>query len=149
MSLNARKAARLESGLNVMARKVLDAVPIAEVWNLHQITQEVNRHGRNVDPKVVQGCLRTLTDAGLIKETMRDKAWIKHEIRVPEETPDMPAPNTDFPTDFAAELRSLANKIDDQGLRNLEEVDKLKAENEQLRQELAKFNALRALLKDM
>lgn len=67
--MNASKLARVESGLNTMARKVLEAVPKKEVWTKSQIARELHRSGSSSAGRdVVDGCLNTLKESGLIRE---------------------------------------------------------------------------------
>ncbi|WP_155947209.1 hypothetical protein [Pseudacidovorax intermedius] len=66
--MNANKLARIESGLNTMASKVLDAVPIQQAWSKAQIASELHRTGCGASRDVVDGCLGTLKDRGAIKE---------------------------------------------------------------------------------
>lgn len=62
-----------EAGLNAMASKVLDAVPISEPWPVHKILGEMRRLGITSNPNhsVVLGCLSTLRGHGLIREPER------------------------------------------------------------------------------
>lgn len=69
--MNAQKLARIESGLNSIAKKVLEAVPISEPWTKSQIVAEMRRAGSQVDMRVLEGCLSTLADSGPIKEPTR------------------------------------------------------------------------------
>lgn len=66
--MNANKMARIESGLNSMAKKVLDAVPIQQAWTREQISGELHRTGCGAGRDVVEGCLATLKERGVIKE---------------------------------------------------------------------------------
>lgn len=68
--MNQAKLERASDGLNGMARKVLDAVPIAERWTRHAIVSEMHRAtGCSPDLRVVEGCLAQLQDKGLITQT--------------------------------------------------------------------------------
>lgn len=69
--MNAAKLARIESGLNSMAKKVLGAVPIQAPWTKEQIVSELRRAGATVDRAVVDGCLITLCERGVVKEPAR------------------------------------------------------------------------------
>ncbi|NVM91099.1 hypothetical protein FHT32_004763 [Variovorax sp. SG517] len=69
--MNAAKLARIESGLNSMAKKVLAAVPIQTPWSKEQIVSELRRAGATVDRAVVDGCLITLCERGVVKEPAR------------------------------------------------------------------------------
>lgn len=67
-AMNQTKMARVEDDLTHTERKVLDVVPIEEVWSLTQIASEMKRRGINMDLRVVQGVLNHLCDCKLIKE---------------------------------------------------------------------------------
>jgi hypothetical protein len=69
--MNVTKLARLESGLNSMAKKVLDVVPLQEPWSKDQIASELRRIGSSADRTVVEGCLNTLCERGVVKEPTR------------------------------------------------------------------------------
>lgn len=63
----------LVQGLNGVARKVFDCVPIAETWRPLQVMGEMRRlTGSTPDVQIVSGCLTKLVDAGLIKKCGRD-----------------------------------------------------------------------------
>jgi hypothetical protein len=51
------------------AKKVYAVVPISEPWSSKQICTELMRTGKSLDLPAVQGCLKTLRNAGLIAET--------------------------------------------------------------------------------
>lgn len=60
------------AGLSSVARKVFDAVPIGEAWSSQQVCSEIRRQGKSVrDLHIVEGCLNTLTDSGLVTEPTR------------------------------------------------------------------------------
>lgn len=63
----------LVQGLNGVAKKVYECVPIAETWRAFQVMAAM-RHltGSTPDAQIVSGCLTKLVDAGLIKKTGRD-----------------------------------------------------------------------------
>lgn len=67
-AMNAAKQARLESGLNTMAKKVLDAVPIKDPWSRDQIIGELRRGGMTPDRAVIDGCLAHLCESRLVKQ---------------------------------------------------------------------------------
>lgn len=70
LGLDSMKQAKLDEaikGLTGIARKVLDVVPIQEYWSMPQIVSEIGRLGSRPDHNVVRGCLRSLSDQGLIK----------------------------------------------------------------------------------
>lgn len=57
-----------ESQLTSVARKVLEAVPIAESWVTSRIINELARLGMKYSPSIVEGCLNSLSEDGLVKE---------------------------------------------------------------------------------
>lgn len=64
------KQATLLQGLPNVARKVFEQVPIQDAWEPIQIQTTLRAQARsNIDMHVLRGCLRTLKEAGLIKET--------------------------------------------------------------------------------
>ena len=102
--MNANKLARIESGLNSMAKKVLEAVPIQECWTKSQIGVELRRLGCGAARDVIDGCLSTLADNGLIKEPERG-SFIRVGARQPISTP---APKE--PTPVTSSTRTTANE---------------------------------------
>ncbi len=68
-AMNAAKQARLESGLNTMAKKVLDAVPIKDSWSRDQVIGELRRGGMTPDRAVIDGCLAHLCESRLVKQS--------------------------------------------------------------------------------
>lgn len=60
-----------EKGLNGVAKKVYQAVPITEPWSRAQIVAELRRGGNTCDAAVVGGCLDTLRGRGLVREPTR------------------------------------------------------------------------------
>lgn len=69
--MNEAKLARMEGGLNGIAKKVLSAVPIQETWTKDQIAVELRRQGCGADRHVLDGCLDSLRGRGLITEPVR------------------------------------------------------------------------------
>lgn len=167
--MNQSKIDRAESGLNSMARKVLDAVPIQEAWTTSDVVGEMRRQGQNVDFRVVAGCLNTLCDQRLVREPtkgqfirVQSKPILKAVQDVKPSTipatssqPAEPAGTTgtsqkdtlakiaDLSTGLrtlAAGLTSAAKQLDDVAIEVEERIQKSGEDGEQLRQ-------LRALLK--
>lgn len=69
--MNASKVEVAEKGLSGIARKVYEVVPVQESWKSHQVVQELSRLGSKPDFAVVEGCLASLKEKGLVKETQR------------------------------------------------------------------------------
>lgn len=69
----AKCAARMQ-GLNGVAKKVYDCVPITEAWTSVQVMGAMrNLTGSTPDAQIVSGCLTRLVDGGLIKRDSRDR----------------------------------------------------------------------------
>ena len=66
--MNQKKIDRMLKQQTIITRKVYDCVPILDEWGKSKIHQEVHRTGSNQNGKVVDGCLNSLRNTGLIKE---------------------------------------------------------------------------------
>lgn len=69
--MNEAKLSRAEDGLNTIATKVYEAIPIQEVWTKAQIVSEFNRLGHNASVRIIEGVLDTLRGRGLVTENPR------------------------------------------------------------------------------
>jgi len=71
--MNHAKYQQLVSGQTSIAQKVLTVVPLATEWDSRQIRSELLRVTRSApDLRIVEGCLRKLVEAGLVKELARE-----------------------------------------------------------------------------
>jgi hypothetical protein len=159
--MNEAKVARLESGLNGMAKKVLDAVPAQSPWSKDQIAIEIRRRGSGADRSVLDGCLDSLRGRGLIKEPARGqfiRVVGKTTTTQPEEnTLSIPLSPARVPVSALAApqvekdplarlaaasklLRQAADEIDAAALDAAEQVQSAAKDTE-------KFRQLQALLK--
>lgn len=68
MGMTATRIRILENQQTGVAKKVYGAVPINEAWPSKQIVMELTRQGQVRDFSIVEGCLNTLKEVGLIKE---------------------------------------------------------------------------------
>jgi hypothetical protein len=67
--MNASRLRQLEEGSTTTARKVLEAVPRRDAWTPHEIFSELMRlNGTAPAIHIVHGCLRRLSEDGIIKE---------------------------------------------------------------------------------
>lgn len=69
--MGATSLKRAVGNLTVAAKKVYDSVPLAEAWAVTQIHNEIARQGHNLVRTLVEGCLQSLKDDGLVKEPKR------------------------------------------------------------------------------
>lgn len=68
MSMSQARFNAIFSGMTAVAKKVYEAVPIAEKWTQQQIASELHRNGSPVELRLVAGCLNSLISAGLVTE---------------------------------------------------------------------------------
>lgn len=69
--MNAQKLQLIASQQTSAAANVLEAVPISQAWSIHEICNELRRLGKNSERRFVTGCLNSLCDSGLIRETSK------------------------------------------------------------------------------
>ena len=69
MGMTATRIRILENQQTGVAKKVYGAVPINEAWPSKSIVAELTRQGQVRDFSIIEGCLNTLKEVGLIKET--------------------------------------------------------------------------------
>ena len=62
------KFTQLFNGQSSTAKKVYDAVPINEAWDVQTIFAEIVRKGQRMHREVIHGSLRHLREVGLVKE---------------------------------------------------------------------------------
>lgn len=80
--------ARMEAiarDMTPIAKKVLDAVPIGEIWTTTQIYNELRRQGISADMRVVRGCLDRLRGARLITEPNHEafqRVYVRPRVRL-------------------------------------------------------------------
>lgn len=134
-----------------MAQKVYNCVPINEAWSMHKIVTEMARVVGRPDAQIIHGCLRHLTDVGLVKEpspSHYQRVAFKEEIHVPEPTPidaaKKPAERTPFErlATLAGTLRSVADCLDEIALD-------IEHSNTEVSEELTKLRQLKTLLKGL
>ena len=68
MGMTTTRIRILENQQTGVAKKVYGAVPINEAWPSKSIVVELARQGQVRDFSIVEGCLNTLKEVGLIKE---------------------------------------------------------------------------------
>lgn len=152
------------SGTTTVARKVYDAVPINEAWDLAAIRAELLRlRNSSIDMHTMRGCLGVLREAGLVIERdgrfTRCKVKARHEkeeaTNVIEIKPQEPRKSVGTPLEtlsgiasrlsaVARDLAAIASEIETEALRissDLEAQDEDSAKLDQLR------DGLRAVLK--
>lgn len=145
--------AQLARGLNGVARKVLEAVPIQESWTAAQINTELHRVGARMDHSTLEGCLERLRRIKLVSEPSPGM-FTRVQVRVSTR----PDPDDEFdeedtvtnltttPFDKLAQLtqqmRDLAKALEDVALE-------IQAEIEREQNKTAKLRQLQAALKEL
>lgn len=159
--MNNSRLQSIENNLPAIARKVLDATPIAEAWPASAIGSELFRLcGSSVHPSTVLRCLASMKDQGLVREpehgrfkreTQKEKPphmkLIKDDPMPPIQKPEQKA--TAAKKDilglvggFSQGLRKIADELDEAALAIQEDQAKSDAEN-------AKVLQLRELLSSL
>jgi len=152
--MNNTRLKAIEDGQTGIAKKVLSVVPLTEAWTMKQIVMEIARVGSCPDPRIVEGCLSTLKDAGLIKEPKRGefiRVRVKDEAE-PEERTVVAIKSQPFalveskrPLDrmatlaarmrnTAAEMKVMADEAEEVALAFEEEVNKASKDGAKLKQ---------------
>lgn len=115
------KAENILTGMSLLARRVMDAVPRQEYWSIGQISNEMNRQLKHAHSKgEITGVLRTLVDAGLVAEAglLTFKSTVKLPEVKPVSAPPLKQKGTPEPTlmekffDLATQLRKTAEQIE-------------------------------------
>lgn len=160
--MNEARLQKAEQGLNGVAKKVLDAVPMQAPWTKAQIVAEIRRVGSNAGVDVIEGCLNTLRGRGLISEPARGefvriqakpRVHLVQTMQPAEETVTAPQPihqtamheDEDPLTKLAAiaeSARALAKQVEDVAIDVQQQLDQNKRDTEKLRQFQALLKSL-------
>ena len=157
--LNQQKFDQMHRGMSAQAKKVYEAIPIAESWTPTQIMQELHRKNISMrDVNVVMGCLNSLIDCNLVVEPVKG-VFRREPIRPKCESQDTqpieqakekevnktviaPVSPIDLLGAFATRLRELANDAENIAIAVAGQAEKNEAETAKMRQ-------LQALLKSL
>lgn len=157
-----RRPRFLENQQTGVAKKVYGAVPINEAWPSKSIVAELTRQGQVRDFSIIEGCLNTLKEVGLIKETapghfqrVKPKPTVEKEAE-PMTTKTLNPPTKSEPAEpvdrlaaIGTRLRSLSKTFlelaDDIDEATLAFEEKASGNDE----ELAKLRQLKGLLKSL
>ena len=158
------------NGLNGVAKRVYEAVPISAPWSTHKIISELERKGSHMDFKAVQGCLGYMLSVGII-ERNKDGDYIRTAIKIATTAPDTTTvtppptqeetlmattPSTNTPVtqptvfDMLAKLAQRAQEISDSADELKQDIEMaalhVQADMEKNTVELSKLRQLKALL---
>jgi hypothetical protein len=164
--MNHSRLQALERGQTGIARKVLEATPIQEPWNVGQIAAElIRRYGTRVETRVVHGALNNMAEQGLLKEPAPNhyqRVTLKPKLTVhtneTEDTmatiqsvkaPPTPVEPMDQIAAVASQLRQMAAKLTEAAA----DLDAVAIETEEriqaAQQGAAKLRQFQALLKSL
>lgn len=67
--MNAKSQRSKFDGLTSIAKKVYECVPAQESWSITRISDEMIRKGLTPNKRMIEGCLNSLKDSGLVLES--------------------------------------------------------------------------------
>lgn len=162
MGMTATRIRILESQQTGVAKKVYGAVPINEAWPSRQIVMELSRQGQVRDFSIIEGCLNTLKEVGLIREVapghfqrVKPKPATEKEAE-PMTTKPLNPPTKSESTEPVDRLAAIGTKLRDLAKMFFELADDIdeatlafeeKASGND--EELAKLRQLKGLLKSL
>ena len=162
MGMTTTRIRILENQQTGVAKKVYGAVPINEAWPSRQIVMELSRQGQVRDFSIIEGCLNTLKEVGLIREVapghfqrIKPKPTAEKETE-PMTTKPLNPPTKSEPTEpmdrlaaIGARLRSLSKTF----LELADDIEEVALAFEEKAsgndEELAKLRQLKGLLKSL
>jgi hypothetical protein len=162
--VNHAKYQQLVAGQSSIAQKVLSVIPFQEDWDSRAIRTELLRQTRSApDLRIVEGCLRALLDAGLIKAVGREHwrrasmppaptvAQAKPTIDQHEDVPVKEQPKTsasafDRMATAAAELRAAAKHLNQVAGQFEEAALEAQQQIQEERKKSERFHQLKQLL---
>lgn len=162
MGMTATRIRILENQQTGVAKKVYGAVPINEAWPSKLIVAELTRQGQVRDFPIVEGCLNTLKEVGLIRETapghfqrVKPKPTTEKEAESMATALSKPSAKSE-PTEPVDRLAAIGTKLRSMSKTFLELADDIdeatlafeeKASGND--EELAKLRQLKGLLKSL
>jgi hypothetical protein len=162
MGMTATRIRILENQQTGVAKKVYGAVPINEAWPSKAIVMELTRQGQVRDFSIIEGCLNTLKEVGLIREVapghfqrVKPKLTVEKEAEPMATTPQK-APAKSEPTEPVDRLAAIGTKL--RGLSQMflelaDDIDEAALAFEEKTsgndEELAKLRQLKNVLKSL
>lgn len=154
----------LESQQTGIAKKVYGAVPINEPWPSKAIVSELTRQGSVRDFSIIEGCLNTLKEIGLVREPMpghfqRAKPKVEKEESMPTKplNPVLPlGTSMPKPADPFGQLMAIGTKLRGLSQMFIElacEIDDaalaIEEKSSNVTEELANLRKLKEVLKSL
>lgn len=162
MGMTATRIRILENQQTGVAKKVYGAVPINEAWPSKSIVAELARQGQVRDFSIIEGCLNTLKEVGLIKETapghfqrVKPKPTIEKEAEPMATTPSKTSAESKStePVDRLAAIGTKLRGLSQMFLELADDIDEAALAFEEKTsgndEELAKLRQLKNVLKSL
>jgi len=161
MGMTATRIRILENQQTGVAKKVYGAVPINEAWPSKSIVTELTRQGQVRDFSIIEGCLNTLKEVGLIKEVapghfqrVKPKPVEKEAELMAVTSPKPPAKGESTePVDRLAAIGTKLRGLSQMFLELADDIDEATLAFEEKAsgndEELAKLRQLKGLLKSL
>ena len=162
MGMTATRIRILENQQTGVAKKVYGAVPINEAWPSKQIAMELSRQGQVRDFSIIEGCLNTLKEVGLVKEVapghfqrVKPKLTVEKEAEPMATTPSKTSAESKStePVDRLAAIGTKLRDLSKMFLELADDIDEATLAFEEKAsgndEELAKLRQLKGLLKSL
>lgn len=151
----------LIEGLTSTARKVYEVVPIADAWSSLQVSAELKRIGTPHELRIIQGCLKSLSEQGLVQRLGVD-SFQRAKSRAPSEKKESVMPTTlkltpidtfaavaDRMRDAAKDMRLQAATLEEQASALETAALQATVGTDAERAEMEKLRALKEALKNL
>lgn len=125
--MNNTKLQAVTNSQTGIAKKVLEAIPFQDAWSRQQVVMELRRTGAAVDLSRIEACIRTLIDAGLVREIQSGqfrRVAPKPEV-AKDEPAEQPTPEAPRKTDALTQFAALAATVRAEGERLLVIADQI------------------------
>ena len=162
MGMTATRIRILENQQTGVAKKVYGAVPINEAWPSKSIVAELTRQGQVRDFSIIEGCLNTLKEVGLVKEVapghfqrVKPKLTVEKEAEPMATTPSKTSAESKStePMDRLVAIGTKLRGLSQMFLELADDIDEATLAFEEKAsgndEELAKLRQLKGLLKSL
>ena len=160
MGMTATRIRILENQQTGVAKKVYGAVPINEAWPSKSIVSELTRQGQSRDFSIIEGCLNTLKEVGLVKEVspghfqrVKPKPTAEKEAEPMTTKPLNPVSPPTEPMDRLVAIGTKLRGLSQTFLELADDIDEATLAFEEKAsgndEELAKLRQLKGLLKSL
>ena len=160
MGMTATRIRILENQQTGVTKKVYGAVPINEAWPSKSIVSELTRQGQIREFSIIEGCLNTLKEVGLIKEVspghfqrVKSKPTAEKEAKPMTTKPLNPVAPPTEPMDRLVAIGTKLRGLSQMFLELADDIDEAALAFEEKTsgndEELAKLRQLKNVLKSL